>query len=342
MRTLIRSILFVLCLLIFHHCSPKPRSLWQEGVISVMAEDEDWEGIQGALRSTFEKVVRTPQKEYRFKCRHVPDSLIDYYSRAHFLIVASTLRSEGRIGDMIRNVTVDPSLRKSIEQGENFVFLKKNEWARNQVMMILVSNDITALHDKIVNHSIMLYDLMHKEMERYLTDEVLEGRENRKLETDLMDNYGWTLRIQKDYFIAEAFPADNFIWMRRVLPDRWIFIRWIDNGDISLLNQAWVVQERNRIGRTYYKDFSEQVADRYLFSHEGSFRGRPALITAGLWEHVDEAAGGPFKNYTFYDAVTERIYMIDIALFAPGKEKLPYLRRMEVIAETFRTQFDSE
>jgi len=342
MRILKMPFFLLFSIFMFFRCSPKPHSFWQEGAIAVIADDEDWEGIQGALRWTFEKVVRTPQEEYQFKLLHTPDSLIDYYSRAQFLIIASTLQSEGPIGDMIQGMTDDPSLRQRIEQGENFVFIRKDEWARDQMIMILVSKDIPALRDKIQDHSIMLYDLMRKEMKRTLTKEVLEGRENKDLEAYLMDNYNWILRMQKDYFLAETFPAENFLWMRRVMPDRWIFVRWVEGGDTSLLNQDWVVKERNRIGQTYYHDFTECVAGKYLFSYKSTFLGRPALITTGLWERENEAAGGPFKNYTFYDNTTERVYMVDIALFAPGKEKLPYLRRMEVIAETFRTRFDPE
>jgi len=321
-------------------CAQKPQSLWQEGRISVMADEEDWEGIQGALRSTFEKVVRTPQIEYQFKLHHVPDSSFNLFSRAHFLILAGTLNSTGETGEIVQKMIREPELRKSIERGENFVFVKDNSWARDQIMMILVSKDIPTLRDKIEAHSIMLYDLIRNEEKQYLTDEVLKNRENESLSTQLMDRYSWTMRLQRDYFMGESFPEDNFLWMRRVMPDRWIFVRWVDGGESSLLNQDWVVRERNRIGQSYYRDYAEKVSDKYLFSRETTFKGRPALITTGLWERIDDTAGGPFKNYTFYDAPTERVYMIDIGLFAPGKEKLPYLKRIEVMVETFRTRFD--
>ncbi len=332
--------MLAVALFVFVSCDQKPRGIWQEGMISVMADKADWEGIQGPLRSTYEKIVRTPQPEYRYRLYHVPDSLIDHYSRARFLIVAATLKSTGRIGEMVRNVVADSVIRKNIENGENFVFIRRNHWAQDQYMMILVSKDLPMLIDKIESHSIMLYDLIEDEYKRVLTREVLYHRENEELVAQLKERYGWMMRMEKDYFLAEAFPEDQFLWMRRLSPDRWIFVRWIDNADTSLLNQDWVINERNRIGSTYYHNFKEQVSDQYLFSKKTTFLGRPAVITTGLWERIDDAAGGPFENYTFYDSPTGRLFMIDIALFVPGKDKMPYLRRMEVMVESFKTLFD--
>lgn len=336
------GIMMSMCLMILlgPACQQKHPSLWQEGVISVMADDSDWEAIQGALRYTYEKVVRTPQPEKEYRLVHVPDSLINLYTRAHFLIVASTLKSKGTVGRMVQDIIADPGIRQSIESGENFVFVRHDQWAKDQLMLILIGRDAPSLRDRIESNSIMLYELVDREMRRYLVDEVLEGRENRKLSDHLMERYSWTMSMQKDYFMAQEFPEANFLWMQRKTPDRWIFARWVDGGDTSLLHQEWIVAERNRIGRTYYQNFSEQVAGRYLYSKRTTFLERPAVITTGLWERTDDAAGGPFINYTFYDEPTERVYMIDIALFAPGREKEPYLRRMEVIAGTFRTRFD--
>ncbi|MDE2997420.1 MAG: DUF4837 family protein, partial [Bacteroidota bacterium] len=50
--------------------------------------------------------------------------------------------------------------------------------------------------------------------------------------------------------------------------------------------------------------------------------------------------GGPFLNYTFYDDDSRRLYMIDGMVFAPGYDKREFLRHMETIAHTFRSEND--
>ena len=78
------------------------------------------------------------------------------------------------------------------------------------------------------------------------------------------------------------------------------------------------------------------------FSQRTVFLGRQAQITTGLWENDQPAAGGPFKNWAFYDPYSQRVYMIDVAVHAPEQDKQPFLRRMEIIASTFRTIFDTK
>ncbi|KPK89843.1 hypothetical protein AMJ80_09165, partial [bacterium SM23_31] len=69
--------------------------------------------------------------------------------------------------------------------------------------------------------------------------------------------------------------------------------------------------------------------------------GYPALETRGLWWHPEDILGGPMINYVFFDEYTSRIYMIDLAVFAPEfvSEKEPLIRQLEVIASTFTTQY---
>jgi hypothetical protein len=52
----------------------------------------------------------------------------------------------------------------------------------------------------------------------------------------------------------------------------------------------------------------------------------------GRWEDDEVSAAGPFR---FYEILREgRRYYVDLAVFAPGRPKLPYLRELQAIAET--------
>jgi hypothetical protein len=55
---------------------------------------------------------------------------------------------------------------------------------------------------------------------------------------------------------------------------------------------------------------------------------------------LQAGGGGPFVTYSFYDQDSGRIYIIDGMVFAPGFDKREFLRHMEAIAYTFRTQND--
>jgi hypothetical protein len=45
--------------------------------------------------------------------------------------------------------------------------------------------------------------------------------------------------------------------------------------------------------------------------------------------------GGPFFTIAFKDESRRRVYFLDGSVFAPGREKFPFLQQLEVMARTF-------
>jgi hypothetical protein len=77
-----------------------------------------------------------------------------------------------------------------------------------------------------------------------------------------------------------------------------------------------------------------------LFLKKLTFLGKRAGKLSALWQNEQEVGGGSFINYCFYDEYSERIYMLDYALYYPrlDKRKRSYLRKGEIILHTFRTK----
>lgn len=306
-----------------------------------MADSTDWEAFHGILRHTFERVIRTPQPEKTFSLFHVSEKDFERYSEFRYLLQITTLNSKGPINRIVQNVLTAPDVRNGVEEGRYFVFIQKNQWAKNQMMMVLIGKDILTLRTQIEKNNQILYDIFDTDFKKQLKEEMYERREKKKLEAYLLNFYGWTIRIQHDYHLMDEFGQDGYLWLRRLYPERWIFVRWIEEGDTALLDTKWVIQERNRLQEKYSE--GEKVSEHYLVSFRAKFLDREAVITTGLWEHEEKEVGGPFKNYTFYDALSGRLYMIDLALFAPeySSQKLPFLRRMDIMAHTFKTVYES-
>ncbi len=321
-------------------CSMTPNSWWNEGTIGVMADSSDWMRIQKDLEDVFVRIIRTPESESTFRLKHVLRENFELYTRFRYLIIASTMNSTGKIGQIVREQLQDSLIRKGVLEGEYYIFPLRNQWAKDQLIAVLVAKDIPTLQEKIYLNREFIYNIFRTDYQEFIHFTIEGNRANHQLQEELRDKYEWSLLLQRDYFVVQEYPGQGFVWFRRLVPERWIFVRWIEGGDLAMLRPEWIVRERNRIGAKFYG--GDTVVNKYLFSKQGKFLGREAQITRGLWENNPKIKGGPFENYTFYDPLTRRVYMIDLAMYAPQKDKLPYLHRMEVIAETFRTIFDKE
>jgi len=325
---------------IISSCGMKPRGWETEGMVAVLADPADWQKLQPELSRVFEKVTRTPQKEKAYTLVHVPDREFNRYSKYKYLILAASLESTGKIGRIVNKAISNPLIKNQIENNERFFIIRHNQWSHDQFMIILIGKTIDSLNDLMAANSEFLYESLDDVVTERMQEQMFKKDERKKLAQRLMSTYNWSINLQHDYFIPQEFSKEGFIWFRRILPERWIYVRWVNGGDKSLLNEQWVVGERNRVGAKYYG--GDKIESKFLFSYKSEFLGRPAQITTGLWGNKDKMAGGPFKNYTFYDKFTKRVYMIDIAVHAPNRDKLPYLKRLDIIAQTFKTVFDME
>ena len=116
------------------------------------------------------------------------------------------------------------------------------------------------------------------------------------------------------------------------MPYRWLAVKWEDGLVFS--DSASVSKYIKSIPRNYFGNI--QYAD-YLFTIQPElFNSKGAWKATGLWESIQEAQGGPFIAYLFYDEATDRTYFIHIMIFHPGKDKYMLLRQVDIVAHTFR------
>ena len=65
----------------------------------------------------------------------------------------------------------------------------------------------------------------------------------------------------------------------------------------------------------------------------GTFQGHEATILKGLWQNEKYGMGGAFETYLFFSG--DRFFMVDISVYHPDGDKLPFLRELRAIASTF-------
>jgi hypothetical protein len=91
---------------------------------------------------------------------------------------------------------------------------------------------------------------------------------------------------------------------------------------------------RDSLGRACYD------GDQVLFDRSeaipGTFQGRPAIHLRGVYQNRRHGYGGPFRAIAFIRG--GRFYLLDAAVYNPAGRKLPYLREVLALAQTFHTE----
>jgi hypothetical protein len=336
MKKQILKLLFISIILFsfLSNCERKISGWGEDGDIHVLADSTVWLATEPILRDVFEKPIMTPQDETIFT---IFKAELDKFKRFKNLIFIATLDGEGAVTNVV-NKSLEPEAKQKVTDG-NFVFFQKEKWATEQYIMFLVSTDIANLKQKITENKDYLFDIFNNYWNEINKKRMFSVDEQIEVEKMLLEKYDWMVAVPDDYIIFKENPDSNFVMLRRYLPERWLFVHWIDTYDPSVINTRWCIDKRNEIGVNFYE--GDQIEEKFVQPDTAivNFLDRRALKISGLWRNDEKQAGGPFRNYCFYDEKSRRIYMLDYALFSPRlkKSKRNLLRQAEILLHTFKT-----
>jgi hypothetical protein len=344
MKILLYSFIFCTFLILAGCETSNKPAFGPEDEIYVVADSTEFEELKIALEGTFQKLIYTPQPEHIFNIRRVPISQLERIQTKKNIVIVAPLNS-GSVTSRFIEAIVDTQVRASIVDEQNFVILKNDLWAKNQLVMILTAPDIQELEFRILQNSDNLLYAFQKISDKRLYQSLYNSRyEQRNVQGKLLKDYGWIVYVQADYKLALNRPEDNFVWLRRSPGsdmERWMFIHWIENASPEYLNEDSIKAVRNRVTEKFYRTSDDtayvRIAEDYYMTSEVNFKNRYALFTQGLWELNIKGMGGPFISYTFFDENTRRLYMIDGSIYAPKYYKRNLIQQMDVTLQSFMT-----
>ena len=293
--------------------------------VVVVANSEDWALVGKSMRGALERVVRTPQEEKVFSVRVESPEEFGFFRRWHNILLVARLDTAERAADLARSL-LDADVLEKVEDRGAVLGFRRDVWAKDQLFGVLVARDREALREKAGKLGDVLFRRFEEALEERLSKWIYREGEERKAEEMLRSRFGWSLRLPKGYRIERA--EEGFVWVRKRVPERWVFVWWGDAPDS--IDGRWLRAQRDSIGRMFYD--GDRVVRDWLVEEVVEFAGRRAVKLSGLWENPKFASGGPFRCYGFKK--DGKAYIVDVAVFAPGVPKEPYLRQVDIVARS--------
>jgi hypothetical protein len=211
--------------------------------------------------------------------------------------------------------------------------IEEDVWAAGQVVGLVVGRDEPELLAYLAGHRAEILKRLDAAVVGRLARTLTEDPNGAAAGAMLNERYGWSASPPTGYDLISSGADEGFVFLRRVQPDRNLFVSWRD-GDSSLVNRDFAVGLRQQLTRRYY-DGDEIEWRRPFEADTVSFAGTTALRLSGWWANKRLLGGGPFRLYCFAVPAQGRVYLVDASLFAPGMDKVPLMRNLDAIAHTF-------
>jgi hypothetical protein len=326
----------LLFLLIICGCNHKSYSIGDFESIIVFSDSILFEKMQPVLEKTFNQYIYTPHSEKSFFLNLVSIQHLNQLKRRRNLLFLGLLGGEDTASKYIQKM-LSPELKKALENGEIFYIFKEDLFAINQMSIILTAADTVQLYQKIDQYHQDIYEILEEyNLRRLSTLLYVDGRQEN-LEHYLADLYGFKFDIPLDYYLIKETPDSNFIWLKRLRPDRNLVVYRFKGTDFPT-DEKKLFDLRDSLSYEHFQGDRVNREDSYL--KRVPFNAQEAVKLVGLWENLDPKAGGPiggpFRSYVFADKKNKWIYFIDISVTAPGQWKKPFLDQLEVLAASFQ------
>jgi hypothetical protein len=184
----------------------------------------------------------------------------------------------------------------------------------------------------------LVFDDFEKSYYSRLREQMYKRYENKKLEDYLLEHFPFTLRVQHDYEIVDESLENNYVWLRRLHPnrDRSLAVHWIPYSDSIRIDFDWIVKQRNRLGQWAY--LGDIVVEEETRLEQVRFKRWPAYRLEGTWKNPRAYIGGPFRTIVFADKKSNLIFLVDFYVQAIGERKKIFLDQLDIMAHTFRSR----
>jgi len=338
------SIVILAAMLAFSSCGKgKTHAYGKLDVIHVFADKEDWADWKDALQSVFSREFRMPVTEKEYLLKWHPYEEIEKYKSFKNVFFLSRLDSKLPVSQEVNDlVTGDPEIVRGIKNGDYFHIPQKDTWAFGQYVLFLIAPDRDAMIQRIHDLGKLAYTDFKKSYFTRLSDEVFENNRNEKVVDYLRKHFPFTITVQKDYQVVDESVDENYVWLRRLNPDRSIAVTWIPYEDSVEIDFDWVVRERNKLGGKIFE--GDVVVEEETTLEDVNFGSKPAKRLIGTWMNPTHFIGGPFRTIVVKDEQSKLVYLVDTYVQAIGLRKRYYLDQLDVMANTFvpKSQLEAE
>jgi hypothetical protein len=324
-----------------------PTAKGETGEIILVMDSAQWEGALGdVIKQTFrEPVEGLPQDEPIFSISKAsPKRLNSVLRSAQNMVFVMTLDKKGRESNILRGYFTDQSLKTIQRDSSMFMTVRRDEFARGQVVLYLFSASEDQLIQKITANKNRLQEFFESVERERIRNKLFAERE-RQLEKAIAEDHEFQLNIPFGWDLAKNVP--NFIWLRKLDADREqdVFVYYGPYNTQDVFSN--IPQLRDGITEQFLRDgenmdvyITRQERDdiQAIFTETVSFNGKYAVKARGLWKISDNSGGGPYIIYTFVDDDNQRLYYIEGYVYSPGTKKSNMIREVDAILSTFRIQ----
>ena len=283
-----------------------------------------------------------PQSQARFLISTVKFSKVNYLlERFINPIYVVTKNEKSEIATLVSQILNEED-KKELKSGKS-IFYKKNIWAREQSVIIIVAENEKDILTSLIKHKEEINNHFDDTNLKFFKKIAYIDGVNQSLKKQLKEYHNIDFDIPSGYVLAEN--KDNYILLRKDDAKVTLFLTFDLNkyNDTIPINNLGI-EKFNKLGKLINGEGAKSfvVADTTLgFVKKQIQKGKVTIFeNGGLWVmENDFVGGGPFINQYIIDNKNNRVIYLSGMIYGPQeRKKKKYMRQFEAIFNTLEIE----
>jgi hypothetical protein len=309
----IKIIPIIFFLIINFSCDNLPISTGTSNALTVVVSDEDRDLVLLYLEPILYEPVYTPTIENLYDINIISAQEFKKNNLNKNIIITSLINPSDLNVDLLSN-------KIATQYNNQNIFSLYNLFAKDQLVVNMRFHNDIEFQKELYKNKEWLKNEINDNIEKNILNKINNSLLEDTIIKEIEKKFSINLLIDENYKIIKN--HENFLWIGRGLPYRWIIINQIDKDKIN--SDDYITFFRTELTS---KLSGVNILDYNLNKSykNGNLRVR------GIYEHLDSDTGGPFFTYIFDKIVNEKIIFISGFVNNPGKSKANLLLQLETI-----------
>ena len=305
-------------LFLFLSCNQLQRATGANNEITIVTSEEDFDFVKLYIQSLFEKSIYTPIEENLYEINIINASNFNLNKYKKNIIIVSL--------ENPRDNDVDLLSKKIMSEYDNSNILSLYDlYSSGQIVLNIYSHDSNKLGIDINENKEWIYNEVVKNIEKNYLYDLDMGNKNKEIESLINEKFSLGILVDENYKLIKN--SDNYVWIGRGYPYRWIIVSQFENKSIS----------DHDFKEEFIKFVDENLDDvnisKYMLKTEGH-------IIRGLYEHDKSGTGGPFFTYKYRNINKDKLIFVSGFVNNPGKKKAYLLLQLETIIKNIKGVYE--
>jgi len=312
----------------------KPISSGQRQTIYIFADEDLWQAVEPAIRSSIERQFYTTENERLFDINWADIANIRTLNRFHNLLFICDVHSDLPVAQYVKTIMSTQSIANAREKGAT-MYMNNNLWASDQLVFFFIGSGSTAIATYLTENRDTYFNILYN---RLIARLMFQSRRTKAHKDAFFAEVPFRLTLPQNYVVYKKdIPSRfiSFIWRSRNdqvrNPDKYISVYW-ERAEQNNITREWLLEKRKELAWEYYDEDEFTLAD--TTSGIKNFKGKECWFLLGKWQNQKYFMGGVFQTFAYYSQKQKVIYLIDTSVYYPAGEKMAFILELEGIANS--------